>query len=181
MPVAPVAPGAPGQYFGWWSVDHAPGCRQPVWEVAVHTDPRSGEHTVRVLCRSCTRVELYSGVTGRESTSTRVTGYGQPPKQVAGVWLYPGPKSTGDEEPYEWLVTRVRKPVEQLKPGDVIGWIGRRSGPRGGRSWSAWSGIGEIGDVGFRIVPTVDGCPKTFKILQAAARWINETGASTSA
>lgn len=166
----PVAPGADGQYFGWWPVSHAPGCPRPAWEVAVHTDHRSGESTVRVLCRSCERVELYSGVTTRESSSTREIGYGQPPRRVAGVWLYPGPAFMADEsDPWDYLVARERR--DQLGPDDVIGWIGQQSGPRrAGLAWKALAGPGQITDEGrFMVHATTE---RVFKTIRSAAGWI---------
>ncbi|UQI49830.1 hypothetical protein M1P56_35665 (plasmid) [Streptomyces sp. HU2014] len=198
-------------HLGWRPFRHRPDCAKPVWEVDQQSDPdarrsrRGGpEHacpnedcghsshydrvTVRVLCRSCGTVHLISGEehTSR-TTTTASTGYGQPPKRVGGLWLYPGPPlldlSWEKSGPGAYLCSLEK--VERLTDKDIVGAIGEGRGARGGAIWSA----GALPT--FR--PSVTGRPEpfptwargsgdtTFKTVAAAAKWVKaEVDAATA-
>jgi hypothetical protein len=185
-------------HLGWQPFGHRPDCAKPVWEVAQQTEPdkrrdrRGGpEHrcpnedcghhdhydkvTVRVLCRSCGTVHLISGeeYTSRTTTTAR-TGYGQAPKRVGGLWLYPGPPMLDwDAGPSAYLCALEK--VHRLTEKDIVGGIGEGRGPRGGTTWSA----GALP----RFEPTGPPYPnwakgsgdKPFATVAAAAKWVKAT------
>lgn len=117
-------------YFGWNPLAHAPGCATPVWDTAdvLHTpairtvtgDPRPHTCThpdcthatkftrvqLRLLCRTCGTVHTISAETLSHVLShTSVTGWGQPPTHLAGMWLWPGRPPIPDHPPREYLIT----------------------------------------------------------------------------
>ncbi|MFJ2589700.1 hypothetical protein [Streptomyces sp. NPDC087538] len=151
-------------HLDWNPFRHQPDCAKPVWEVGQRAEPdilrvrRGGpEHacpneecghrdhydrvTVRVLCRSCGTVHLISGeeYTTR-TTTTASTGYGQPPKRVAGLWLYPGPPllDWGDAGPGAYLCSREK--VTRLSEDDIVGAVVEGRGKRGATVWHAVAG-----------------------------------------
>jgi hypothetical protein len=189
---------APDLYFGWQQPGHAPGCARPAWVVDVRTeynawrgkaeggpghscpDEDCGHHdryqaeTVRVVCRSCGVVHLYRGEgTGFEITTTKATGYGQAPRKVAGLWLYPGaPLLHHDTEPYDYLCARDR--VDRLEPEHVVGYIGQGRGKRGGITWAA-AALPDVVDRGScrpSLQYTVKSGDVTFKTVAGAAKWV---------
>ncbi|MDX3455095.1 hypothetical protein PV396_24660 [Streptomyces sp. ME02-8801-2C] len=118
-------------YFGWNPLAHAPGCTIPVWDDADirHTDairttpgdtrPHECAHPdcthdtgfdrvqLRLLCRTChTVITLSAEHLNQAMAHTSVTGWGQPPQQLAGVWLWPGRAPAPGHTPYEYLITR---------------------------------------------------------------------------
>ncbi|OEV13022.1 hypothetical protein AN218_05610 [Streptomyces nanshensis] len=186
----------------WQPLAHGPDCAKPVWEIDQQTasdalrSRRGGpEHacpneecnhrdrydriTVRVLCRSCGRVHLLNGEehTARTTTTVR-TGYGQAPKRVAGLWLYPGPPLLDwdweDAGPSGYLCAREK--VARLTEEDIVGGIGEGRGPRGGTIWSAGA-LSTFGpSVTGRAAPHVTWArtsgDKTFATVAAAAKWV---------
>jgi hypothetical protein len=149
-------------HLEWQPLGHQADCAKPVWEVDQQTvadalRPRheGSEHscpneecghrahydriTLRVLCRSCGIVHLISGeeYTTRTTTTVR-TGYGQPPKRVAGLWLYPGPpllRLRGYDSPGAYLCSRQK--VDRLSEQDIVGVITEGRGKRGRTVWHA--------------------------------------------
>ncbi|MFZ3476028.1 hypothetical protein ACODT4_44360 [Streptomyces sp. 2.9] len=187
-------------YLGWTRPAHRPDCARPSWEVDLRTEfgqhrnrrggpahscpnedcdhgDRYEEVTVRLLCRSCQVVRLITGEEQSDhSTTTASTGYGQPPKRVAGLWLYPGPPLLAqlDMAPHAYLCTLER--VEELDEKNIVGTIGEGRTPRGATVWSA-AAILEMRYLhSVRTEPypswkTVSG-DTTFKTVAAAAKWV---------
>ncbi|WP_330335748.1 hypothetical protein OHS33_39580 (plasmid) [Streptomyces sp. NBC_00536] len=187
-------------YLGWTRPAHRPDCARPSWEVDLrtefgqHRNRRGGpahscpnddcdhgdqyeEVTVRLLCRSCQVVRLITGEEQSDrSTTTASTGYGQAPKPVAGLWLYPGPPllRLHDSTPYSYLCTLER--VEQLDEKDIVGTIVEGRGSRGATVWSA-AALLEVRHLpSVRTEPyftwkTVSG-DTAFKTVAAAAKWV---------
>ncbi|WP_055535660.1 hypothetical protein, partial [Streptomyces graminilatus] len=61
---------------------------------------------LRLLCRDCGTVHTISAETLTQVLShTSVTGWGQPPTHIAGVWLWPGRPPVRGALPWEYLVT----------------------------------------------------------------------------
>ena len=144
-------------YFGWARLTHTEGCDAPSWEIDVRhdagirpltqstavihqcPDENCGHSssfdrvTVRIVCRSCTTVHLITGEgLGRATTSTEALGYGQPPRRLDGLYLWPSPpvlygygpgRSGLDDQPREYLVTTTL--ADRLTPGMCVGAIGR--------------------------------------------------------
>ncbi|MFE3601349.1 hypothetical protein [Streptomyces sp. NPDC059142] len=190
-------------HLDWQPFRHRPDCAKPVWEVdhqAVadalrsrrggpeHTCPNEecGHHdhydriTVRLLCRSCDTVHLISGEEHTTRTTTTVhTGYGQPPKKVAGLWLYPGPplldwklsEKTG--EPGAYLCSRVK--IERLSEKDIVGVVTEGRGKRGATIWHAAIGPDfhppARGLSGYATWAKNSG-EKPFTSVTAAAKWV---------
>ncbi|WP_405960558.1 hypothetical protein OG235_24500 [Streptomyces sp. NBC_00024] len=156
-------------YFGWGQLPHTTTCTSPAWDVDVRHDlgtrPLTAaelthhcpdEHcahtgafdrvTVRVICRSCGTAHVITGeALARTVTTTQALGYGQAPRQIAGLYLWPGrpvlhgygPGRSGlDDQPYEYLVTTTL--VDRLTPGDCVGAIGRHRTAGGHPRW--WAG-----------------------------------------
>ncbi len=136
-------------YFGWQPLAHAPACPTPVWDDAdirhvdairttpgdtrphdcVHPDCTHAESFTRVqlrlLCRDCHTVRTLSAENLTQVfTHTSVTGWGQPPQQLAGVWLWPGRTPAPGHAPYEYLVTRdsSRIPTPDTVYGIITGY-----------------------------------------------------------
>lgn len=156
-------------YFGWNQLTHTTTCASPSWDIDVRhdlgirpladgtilhgcPDQNCGHEgaldrvTVRVICRSCDTAHV---ITGESLTCTVTTtqslGYGQAPREVAGLYLWPGrpvlhgwgPGRSGlDDQPYEYLVTATL--VDRLTPDDCVGAIGRHRTAGGKPRW--WAG-----------------------------------------
>jgi len=125
-------------YFGWNPLAHADGCTNPVWTDAdvLHSEGiRPGiaadihhdcTHDDCSHADTFTRVQLPRagrGTPPRPSISgdslthvishTSATGWGQPPRQIGALWLWPGrPVITGGE-PDQYLVTRQPETVTE--------------------------------------------------------------------
>ncbi|MDX2696238.1 hypothetical protein, partial [Streptomyces ipomoeae] len=156
-------------YFGWDQLTHTTTCQEPSWDVDVShtltTRPLADsaithgcpdQHcthsgaldrvTIRVICRGCDTAHVISGeALTRTVTTTAALGYGQPPRETAGLYLWPGrpvlhgwgPGPSGlDDQPHEYLVTTTR--VDRLTPGDCVGAIGRHRTTLGAPRW--WAG-----------------------------------------
>jgi hypothetical protein len=118
-------------YFGWNPLAHAEGCTNPVWNDAdvLHSEGvRPGitgdEHhacangicshadtftrvQLRLLCTTCGTVHTISGESLTHVIShTSATGWGQPPRQIGEVWLWPGCPTIAGGQPNQYLVTR---------------------------------------------------------------------------
>ncbi len=147
-------------YFGWQDLPHSIVCAQPVWEIDVRRD--TGAHplphredlqhdcpnphcdhagtfprvTVRLICRSCDTVHLISGedLGSTGICTTQTIGYGARPRQMAGLYLWPGPLGAGYQV-YEYLVSA--RPVGRLRPKDCVGQIGQHPTARGPQLWWA--------------------------------------------
>lgn len=143
-------------YFGWTQLSHTESCATPTWDIDVRHDTGIRPHadravthgcpdqhcthdsdfgrvTVRVICRGCDTAHVITGESlARTVTTTDALGYGQAPRQIAGLYLWPGrpvlhgwgPGASGlDDQPHEYLVTTAL--VDRLTPGDCVGAIGR--------------------------------------------------------
>lgn len=135
-------------YFGWNPLAHAVGCARPVWDDAevLHTegirpgvagaDHHACTHDIcthadaftrvqlRLLCKSCNTVHTISGESLTQVVShTDATGWGQPPHQAGGVWLWPGRPAIPGSEPHQYLVTRDAS--QTVSPGTLYGIITR--------------------------------------------------------
>ncbi|MGW9439623.1 hypothetical protein [Streptomyces sp. NPDC055607] len=184
-------------HLDWRTLHHREDCAKPAWEVALQTEaarprPRRGgpEHscpdeecghhdhhdkiTVRVLCRSCGTVHLISGeeYTTRTTTTAR-TGYGQAPKKMAGLWLYPGPPLLDwqDAGPSAYLCSLEK--VEHLTQKDIVGVVMEGRGKRGATVWSAAIGpdFQPYGLYGYTNWAKNSG-EKPFTSVTAAAKWV---------
>ncbi|MFF3958773.1 hypothetical protein ACFYY1_37055 [Streptomyces sp. NPDC001890] len=183
-------------HLDWQPFSHRPDCAKPAWEVAQQAKSdalrvrRGGpEHscpneecghrdhydriTVRVLCRSCGTVHLISGEEPTtRSTTTASTGYGQPPKRMGGLWLYPGPPlidvSWEKSGPGAYLCSREK--VDRLSEGDIVGVISEGRGKRGATIWSAAIGP-DFRPAGYTIWAKNSG-DKAFATVAAAAKWV---------
>ncbi|MEU1312554.1 hypothetical protein ABZ419_27195 [Streptomyces cinnamoneus] len=187
-------------HLEWQPFAHRPDCAKPVWEVdhqtvsdklrprregPKHSCPNEecGHHdhydriTVRLLCRSCDTVRLISGEehTTRTTTTARI-GYGQPPKKVAGLWLYPGPPLLDLRDyatPGAYLCSREK--VDRLSEEDIVGVVSEGRGKRGGTVWHAAIGPDfhppARGLSGYATWAKNSG-EKPFSTVTAAAKWV---------
>ncbi|MEU9245821.1 hypothetical protein [Streptomyces sp. NPDC048385] len=136
-------------YLGWNPLAHAVGCARPVWDDAevIHEEggrPLAGStepHTcangdcshggtfdrvrLRVLCRTCGTVHVISGESlGQAISHTSLTGWGQPPRQIGEVWLWPGRPVIPGGGPRQYLVTRQAATVtEATLYGIITGYL----------------------------------------------------------
>ncbi|MFF8034883.1 hypothetical protein [Streptomyces sp. NPDC016626] len=153
-------------YLGWEEPQHLSGCKRPSWSVDIRTDHDelrdrlSGEAhacpndscghgdryprtTVRIVCPSCQAALVIRGKdasTRQGMTANTTYGYGQPPRTMAGVLLWPGEPwlNVGrlrSAEPYDYVVTR--KGVTRVTETDVVGVITQHRGKRGAVIWQA--------------------------------------------
>ncbi|MFJ2515571.1 hypothetical protein ACIPEL_36140 [Streptomyces griseoviridis] len=66
---------------------------------------------VRIRCTGCGIVHVIEGeALTRYCTTTAETGWGQPPQQHAGLWLWPGRPTIPGGQPHQYLVTRTEDP-----------------------------------------------------------------------
>ncbi|MEU2505994.1 hypothetical protein ABZ621_14920 [Streptomyces sp. NPDC007863] len=180
-------------HLGWRELPHGAECPRPSWTVDVRDDEhyRSSyggaterhscpnedcEHggsysrtTVRVVCLACRVAHVISGESRSSwSSTTRAIGFGEPPRKVAGVYLWPG-EPWFDDEPHEFLVSRVKP--RRLTAEDVIGEIHEGRGPRGGKQFSAVALPTPNGAYGLRALRW-DRARENFASCSAAAKWI---------
>ncbi|MFE6282467.1 hypothetical protein [Streptomyces sp. NPDC057877] len=191
-------------YLGWETLQHRVGCKRPAWSVDVRDEPRKwrdrhggAEHkctndvcghdgyyaqtTMRIVCRSCQTATVIRGEdchTSQGQTANTAYGYGLPPRQAAGLLLWPGEPTLGNgrllrDEPYDFVVTRTG--VKRVTEADVVGQINQDRGRRGGVIWHATAVSDPNGEFGFgqRIrwaYGTGDGSP--LRSVGAAARWV---------
>lgn len=147
-------------YFGWQPLGHGPGCPSPVWDdvqIAHSEGVRPGSYGIdrhacthpegcghrdtfkrvqlRLLCRDCDSVITISGESLVQVISnTAVTGWGQAPTELAGVWLWPGRPAVKGGEPHQWLVTRQPQTVT---PDTLYGIITTARDASGALRWIA--------------------------------------------
>lgn len=118
-------------YFGWTPYTHTDLCPNPTWDevqvrhdegarpVATGDQPHNctndmcshatafGRVQLRLLCRDCNTVYTITGEGLTEvCTHTSLTGWGQAPRRVGDVWLWPGRPTIPGGEPQQYLVTR---------------------------------------------------------------------------
>lgn len=185
-------------YLGWSELAHAVACKRPVWAVDTRTehdvwrertrgsdvdhqcpDEECGydRHSVRIVCRSCGCAYLVHSEQRPTPTDTNFLGFGQQPRKVGGLLLWPGEPMTtfgmsardGRHVPYGLLVTRpgVTRPVRE----DLVGEIVQSLTPRGALRYSAVAGLDPNGSFGygeFRWEAAAERLPS----IPAAAKWI---------
>ncbi|MDQ0829505.1 ferredoxin-like protein FixX [Streptomyces achromogenes] len=199
-------------YLGWEKPQHHAGCKRPAWDVGIRTEERAARYVgrgdsacrhscpdeccshgnaydqvvVRIVCTSCGAARVVTGEhtedTGTSTTSTKVLGYGLPPRQVAELLLWPGqpwlPYGRAlAEEPHDFVLTRTG--VKQVTEDAVVGQITQSRGGRGGVVWTALAVPDPQGQFGYgqrlRWAHANDGRGRGGSILRtvpAAARWI---------
>jgi hypothetical protein len=179
-------------YLGFRELAHARDCLRPAWTADLCEDDayryayggRAGRHscrhekcdhgglyqrtTLRLICSSCQAAYLISGEGALRRTSTRETGFGQPPRKVAGLFLWPG-EPWFDENPRAWLVTGTH--TERVRTADVVGEIHRERGPRGGRQFAAVALPSPHGPYGVGPVRW-ERAQEGFGSVAAAAKWV---------
>lgn len=183
-------------YLGWELLAHRPNCKRPEWGVDVRDDDynirnrhdgpdhscpnedcghanRYTQTTVRIVCRSCGTAHVLHGENlTTTSASTAYLGYGQAPRKVAGLYLWPGEPwlSYGravSDEPHDFLVTGAR--VDRVSEADVVGQIVQGRGKRGAVVWTAAAVPGgEYGIGRVRFAQVAEG----LRSVAAAAKWI---------
>jgi hypothetical protein len=116
-------------------------------------------------------------------TTTAALGYGQAPRQTAGLYLWPGrpvlygwgPGRSGlDDQPHEYLVTTTLD--DRLTPAMCVGAIGRHRTAGGHPRW--WAGAVQVPPP-VRVVPPAGEYRLTWAhrtndhtTVDAAAAWI---------
>lgn len=155
-------------YLGWQPLTHTLDCPTPAWDVAelrfddgirrvgAHVEPHACategcSHAdgfprvqLRLLCRNCQTVYTVSGeALSTLCTTTSLTGWGQPPRQVAGVWLWPGQPADAEHQPHDYLVTRDR--VTQVTPANLAGIITKYWDSEGRPRWIAGADLNPDG------------------------------------
>lgn len=118
-------------YFGWDPLTHTIDCPNPTWDEAqVRRDEgvrplaagaerhvcandmcshatAFGRVQLRLLCRDCGTVRTITGEGLTEvCTHTSLTGWGQAPRHIGEVWLWPGRPAIAGGDPTQYLVTR---------------------------------------------------------------------------
>ena len=165
-------------YFGWRPLAHAADCATPAWDVAgirydkgIRTSPADtrphdcthpdcthtstfGRVQLRLLCRTCDTVHIVRGEGhSRTITTTPDLGWGQPPAEVGGVWLWPGQPAIPGGNPTSYLVTRDH--ADEITPDTVYAVITRYRDSEGTARWIAGAtpdpdGAHHIGSLRFR-------------------------------
>lgn len=184
-------------YLGWEEPQHMAGCKRPAWSVDIRTDDgevrdrlggekhacandacQHGDRypltTVRIVCRSCQAALVVHGENASTSEGAHAAyGYGQPPRTVAGLLLWPGEPWLDigrfrSDEPYDYVVTR--QGVTRVTEADVVGVVTQGRGKRGAVIWEA----GALPTPG-KYVRLNWGCTnkgKPARSVAAAAKWI---------
>lgn len=185
-------------YLGWELLGHFEGCKRPPWTVDAkceddafrarhdrpeHACPNEECHhgdrytrtTVRIVCTGCQMAHVIRGEEGisRGSTSTTTHGYGQPPRKVAGLLLWPGEPllswgRLSTEDPWDFLITRTG--VSRVAEGDVVGVINQVRGARGAVRWSVVAVRSEAGPYGLSPLRFAHGEERMASVA-AAAKW----------
>jgi hypothetical protein len=185
-------------YLGWEEPRHLAACTRPGWSVDFRTDERlhrryegdahacanegcdHGDRyprvTVRIVCPSCQAAVVVQGEDAGtvQGTSANTTyGYGQPPRTMAGLLLWPGEPYLNlgrlrTDEPYDYVATA--KGVKRVTEADVVGVITQGRGKRGAVTWSAGA-LPTPGKYGrFNWGRTNEDKPA--RTVAAAAKWI---------
>ncbi len=186
-------------YLGWDELQHFDGCTKPAWTVDMRTEPdtfrrpvsvdkhecpveecwhgsRYERTTVRIVCLSCQAactVESEDGVR-RGSSKTVTDGYGQPPRRIAGLLLWPGDPflswgRMSTDEPWDFIVTRPG--VTRVTQDDVVGVISQARGKRGALCWSVVAVRDEAGPYGLRPLRFAHAAER-LRSVPATAKWI---------
>ncbi|MEW2570461.1 hypothetical protein [Streptomyces sp. NPDC047070] len=188
-----------GTYLGWDELVHFRDCKRPQWTIDTRTEdgvfrPRHGgdKHdcpnedcyhgdrysrtTLRVVCTSCTRAYVLQSEEGLQegSAKTVTDGYGQQPRKVAGLLLWPGEPylnwgRLSTDEPWDFLVTRPG--VTRVGEADVVGVITQVMGKRGAKRWSTVAVRSEAGPYGLSPLRFACGQERMLSVA-AAAKWI---------
>ncbi|MGW5736963.1 MULTISPECIES: hypothetical protein [Streptomyces] len=181
-------------YLGWQPLSHTPDCPRPTWDVV---ETRSDEgarivamgaerHTcandicthgnvfgrvqLRLLCHDCGTVRI---VTGEGLThvvsSVSATGWGQAPREVHGVWLWPGQPAIDDGDPHDYLVTREH--AETVTTDNLHGII---TGYRDASGTQRWIAAAQLDPEGAHQVHTLRWRHSSNGLadVDAAAAWI---------
>jgi hypothetical protein len=185
-------------YLGWDLLQHFDGCKRPEWTVDVRTDydafrsrgsgaqhacpaedcghdDRYERTAVRIVCFSCTRAHVISGEQGLRagSAETVTDGYGEQPRRMAGLLMWPGEPfpSFGQtpEEPWDFVVTRTG--VTRVTEDDVVGLVSQTRGQRGAVRWAAVAVRDENGEYGWRPLKFA-ACEDGLRTPAAAAKWV---------
>ncbi|WP_405924907.1 hypothetical protein [Streptomyces sp. NBC_00035] len=147
-------------YLGWQPLTHTDTCPRPVWDTvelrhdeggrivqtgadhhACDNDDCShadtfGRVQLRLLCKDCGTVYTITGEgLTQVCTHTSLTGWGQKPTQVGGVWLWPGQPSVPGGEPHDYLVTRDR--ADTVTTDNLYGLITKYRDADGAPRWIA--------------------------------------------
>lgn len=197
-------------YIGWDKPAHNNLCKRPAWDIGVRTEERQARHhyrgddplkhscadcehrntfseiIVRIVCTSCGAARVITGEqtrdTGDTSTSTKYLGYGLPPRQVAGLLLWPGHPylefgRLGTEEPHDFVLTRTK--VKEVTEAAIVGQITQSRGERGGIVWTALAVPDPDGQYGYgqkiRWAHANDGRGRggtPLRSVGSATRWI---------
>ncbi|MDX3033014.1 hypothetical protein [Streptomyces scabiei] len=185
-------------YLGWDQLQHFDGCARPAWTVDFRTEhdafrsrhggckhecpneecwhgDRYERTTVRIVCLSCQAACTVDSETGlrRGSSKTVTNGFGQPPRRMAGLLLWPGEPfwnfgRLSTEEPWDFIVTRPG--VTRVAEADVVGSIGQGRGKRGGVCWSAAAVRSDDGPYGLRPLRFAYA-ENSLRTVAAAAKW----------
>ncbi|WP_328439318.1 hypothetical protein OHA71_23560 [Streptomyces sp. NBC_00444] len=146
-------------YFGWDPLTHTVDCPNPSWDtVELRRDEGArpvatgdqlhacanamcshatafGRVQLRLLCRDCSTVHTINGEGLTEAcTHTSLTGWGQAPRQVGDVWLWPGRPAVAGGEPHQYLVTHQAATVT---PETLYGIVTRYRDADGTSRWIA--------------------------------------------
>lgn len=186
-------------YLGWDLLSHFEGCKRPAWTVDVrvkddvfrareggekhkcanedcyHGD-RFTRTTLRLVCLSCTRAYMLDSEdelrSGQPKTLTK--GYGQPPRRMAGLLLWPGEPflswgrmSTND--PWDFVVTRTG--VTRVTEADVVGVITQVRGKQGAVRWSVVAVRDPEGTYGLSPLKFAHAAER-LQTVAAVAKWI---------
>jgi hypothetical protein len=189
-------------YFGWSELRHEAGCKRPNWEIDTRTDhevwrPRTrgsdvdhrcaddecghGQRwdptTIRIVCRSCGQAHIITTEQRVVPTDTNFLGFGQAPRKVAGLLLWPGEPLTtfgmsvrdGLHVPYQLLVTGpgVTRPVRE----DLLGEITQTLTRRGAVRYGAVAGLSPEGEFGFGEFRW-EAAAEHLRSIPAAVKWI---------
>lgn len=185
-------------YLGWDLLRHFDSCTRPQWTVDVrrednvfrarhggekHDCPNEGCYhgdryertTVRIVCTSCQMAHVIKSEEGLHSSSTKnaTHGYGQQPRKVAGLLLWPGEPflsfgRLSSDEPWDYLVTRPG--VTRVTEDDVVGLVQQTRGTRGAVKWSAVAVRSEAGPYGLSPLRFARA-EERMASVSAAAKW----------
>ncbi|MGW1324824.1 hypothetical protein ACWD64_20055 [Streptomyces antibioticus] len=141
---------------------------------------------VRLLCHSCGAAQLITGEdtedTGTTRSSAHYLAYGLPPRQMAGLLLWPAQPwfdygRLSSDEPYDFVVTRTK--VRQVTREVVVGQITQGMGKLKGRVWTTLAVPNAEGPYGLRSQIRYAQCNdgrgtggSPLRTVRAAARWI---------
>ncbi|MFJ1664841.1 hypothetical protein ACIOK4_00340 [Streptomyces bottropensis] len=185
-------------YLGWDLLVHFEGCEKPAWTVDAKVEDDvfrarhgGGEHecpnedcghddrfrrtTVRIVCFSCTRAYLLDSEdelqAGQPETITK--GYGQPPRRIAGLLLWPGDPflswgRLSTDEPWDFVVTHAG--VKRVAQDDVVALVSQARGKRGAVCWSAVAARSDDGPYGLRPLRFAHAAER-LRSVSAAAKW----------